>query len=264
MLESEANPDPTLLHCPGCLNGGITGTAVVGEIKKGKYIYYHCSHSRGKCNEPYIREEQFSQMLGEPLRDLKINNDVLAWMTAALKASSSDERRQHEETCARINQQIERVTRRMHQMYDDKLDGIISESMYLQKRKEYEAELDRLQASLERHSRANIAYLDNGVRLLELAQRAYSLYLAQPPAEQWKLLDLLYSNSYLRNGRIEVVFRKPFNLLAYTVIGKGKKKPNPRRNRLKLNYCWEAGIRTPILWSRAICPAVGRPPRGSV
>jgi hypothetical protein len=40
---------------------------MVGEVKKGRYIYYHCSGYKGKCPEPYVREEvlseQFSALL---------------------------------------------------------------------------------------------------------------------------------------------------------------------------------------------------------
>jgi site-specific DNA recombinase len=31
--------------------------ALVGEKKKGKYVYYRCTGNKGKCPEPYAREE---------------------------------------------------------------------------------------------------------------------------------------------------------------------------------------------------------------
>ena len=42
---------------------------LVAEIKKARYVYYHCTGHRGKCEEPYTREEllvdQFARNLGE-------------------------------------------------------------------------------------------------------------------------------------------------------------------------------------------------------
>lgn len=64
---------------------------------------------------------------------LKIDEEVLAWVVAALKVSSSDECRHHEEASARIRNRIERITSRMHQICEDKLDGITSEDFFLQK-----------------------------------------------------------------------------------------------------------------------------------
>ena len=40
-----------LITCRHC------GYSLLGEIKKGRYIYYHCSGYKGKCPEPYTREE---------------------------------------------------------------------------------------------------------------------------------------------------------------------------------------------------------------
>jgi site-specific DNA recombinase len=34
-----------LVHCGHC------GCLFVGELKKGKYVYYHCTGNRGKCPE---------------------------------------------------------------------------------------------------------------------------------------------------------------------------------------------------------------------
>ena len=36
---------------------GHCGCSLVGEIKKGHYVYYHCTGYREKCPEPYTREE---------------------------------------------------------------------------------------------------------------------------------------------------------------------------------------------------------------
>src|ERR1039458_765814 len=37
----------SLVHCGHC------GCHLVGELKKGRYVYYHCTGNRGKCPEPY-------------------------------------------------------------------------------------------------------------------------------------------------------------------------------------------------------------------
>jgi hypothetical protein len=29
---------------------------MVGELKKGRYVYYHCTGNRGRCGDPYVRE----------------------------------------------------------------------------------------------------------------------------------------------------------------------------------------------------------------
>ena len=200
----------------GFVKCGRCGTAVVGEIHKGKYIYYHCSQSRGKCKEPYIREEAFAKILGKPLKKLVFDKEIIDWMIAALKESHKDEKRHHKEAVEGLRKQRDRILPRLEKMYEDKLDGVISKDFYLLKRAQYEEERDRIDYHLSQHSNANLNYLDTGVDLLELAKRAYSLYLQQDPAEQRKLLNLVYSNCIFKNGKIKVEYRKPFNILALT------------------------------------------------
>src|SRR4029434_8805446 len=52
----------------GLITCGHCGCAMVGEIKKGRYIYYRCTGHRGKCPERYVREEvleeHFTQLIG--------------------------------------------------------------------------------------------------------------------------------------------------------------------------------------------------------
>jgi site-specific DNA recombinase len=54
----------------GLITCGHCGCALVGEIHKGRYIYYHCTGGKGKCQEPYVREEVLEQKFTELLRRL--------------------------------------------------------------------------------------------------------------------------------------------------------------------------------------------------
>ncbi len=44
----------------GLLSCGHCGCAMVAEIKKGKYVHYHCSGNKGKCPERWVREGKVS------------------------------------------------------------------------------------------------------------------------------------------------------------------------------------------------------------
>lgn len=52
----------------GLLTCGHCGCALVAELKKGRYAYYHCTGYKGKCPEKYVREEvleaAFTELLG--------------------------------------------------------------------------------------------------------------------------------------------------------------------------------------------------------
>src|SRR4051794_21284282 len=115
-----------LIACANCR------CSVVGEIKKQKYIYYHCTGYADKCRgEPascrrkYVREEVLEAQFTELLGRLRFDDEVLEWIRQALHASHADERREHEEAIGRLRAEYDRLQARTEAMYIDKLDGKI-------------------------------------------------------------------------------------------------------------------------------------------
>jgi hypothetical protein len=71
----------------------------------------------------------------------------------------------------------------------------------------------------------------DGVRILELANKAYFLYLKQPPAEKAKLLKLVLSNCSVDATSIYPTYRKPFDLIfarAKNEEWRARRDSNPR------------------------------------
>jgi hypothetical protein len=196
---------------------GHCGCAVVGELKKGRYVYYHCTGYKGKCPEPYVREEMLGAQFAALLDRLVFDEEVLDWVREALTESHEDERRAHDEAVARWQAEYARLQNRLDTMYVDKLDGRIDASAFdrlAAKWRDEQAECLRL---IRQHQTANESYMAEGVRLLELARNARNLFECQKATEKRRLLDFLVSNCTWGNGRLTAEFRQPFDLLANAV-----------------------------------------------
>jgi len=156
----------------GLVSCGHCGCALTAEIKKGRYVYYHCTGYRGKCPEKYVREEELARQFGEALRAIRMDAEVLEWVVTALKTSHADERRYHDEMIAKLQKEYQKLQGRIDAMYVDKLDGKIPEEFFDRKNNEWRAEQADILKKIIKHQNANCSYLDEGVRLLELAQDA--------------------------------------------------------------------------------------------
>src|SRR5215211_7816403 len=141
----------SLIACAQC------GCAVVGEIKKQRYLYYHCTGYADKCQRDpascrrkYMREEaleaQFTEMLGR----LKFDDEVLEWVRDALHASHADERREHEEAIKRHQAEYNRLNDRIYAMYVDKLDGLVDTAFFDKMSNQWRDEKNRCQREIER------------------------------------------------------------------------------------------------------------------
>ena len=102
-------------------------------------------------------------------------------------------------------------------MYEDKLDGRIDNDFYDRKVGEYRAEQTRIMRDIQAHGTVNQSYIEDGVRLPELARKAHVLFEKQPPVEKRKLLGFVLSNCTWKEGELTAKYRKPFDVLALTV-----------------------------------------------
>ncbi|EAR22155.1 recombinase family protein [Nitrococcus mobilis] len=212
----------------GLIRCGHCGCSMVAEIKKNRYVYYHCSRAKGKCPEPYTREEVLEERFAELLDRLRFDDEVLAWVSQALRVSHGDEKQHHEDAIRRIQAEYNRLQNRIDAMYVDKLDGRIDIDFFDRKAAEWREEQRKCLALIREHQDANQTYLDEGIRLLELAQKAGRLFRQQSSAEKRRLLGFVLSNCIWKDDQLTAVYRQPFYLLAKNVIELEGKKPTGR------------------------------------
>ena len=207
-----------LIRCGHC------DCALVGEIKKGRYTYYRCTHYKGKCPDPYVREEVLEEKFTDILRGLHFDEEILGWVKEALRESHGEEKEFHREAIERLQAEYNRLQRRIETAYEDKLDGRITTEFYDQKVGEWRTEQARIREATADHEAANQSYLDEGVALLELASRAADLFEKQPASEKRRLLDFVLSNCTWANGVLTPEFRQPFDMIALEATACAREK----------------------------------------
>jgi site-specific DNA recombinase len=202
----------------GLITCGHCGCSIVGESEKGRYIYYHCTGYKGRCGEPYVREEVLERQFSDLLGRLSIDDEALGWVREALHASHAAEAREHEGAIQRLQTEHRRLQNRLDVMYVDKLDGRIDAAFYERMSRSWREEQARCLREIGQHQAANRSYMDEGVRLLELARNARNLFESREAREKRRLLNFLVSNCSWKNGELTATLRQPFDLLAETTL----------------------------------------------
>jgi site-specific DNA recombinase len=137
----------------GLMNCGHCGRALVGELKKGRYVYYHCTGYMGKCDERYVREELIAEKFSEVLGRLSFADEVLQWVSTALR--DADQRKEHDAAVVRLQAECERLQNRIHAMYIDKLVGRIDRSFYARMSDQWRVEQEKLMQEIALHQAAD-------------------------------------------------------------------------------------------------------------
>ena len=205
-----------LMRCKSC------ESSIVGEIKKGKYIYYHCTGRKGEsdlpCRRKYVREEVLEKQFSEILGQLEVDAEVLEMLKKALRSSRVDQKQEHSGVIRDLRAEYDRLEARIDAAYEDKLDGKVSDELFRRKSDEYHEAQIRCLVEIEYCQNSRQSYMEDGVRLLEFAANARQEFEKQDLLGKRGLLKLVLSNSEFDNGKVSATFRKPFTTLAKTKI----------------------------------------------
>src|SRR5712692_3987008 len=197
----------------GLLRCAYDNCLVTAELKKNRYIYYRCTGARGKCSLPYFREEELGDRLGQILKDIYIPDTILAQLERSLLSDKGQQEAHRKQQRERLQQRLEVVRRRLDQAYMDKLDGKIAEESWARRSAEWQQEEEQILLAMQGLEQSNPDRILEGVKILELANKAYFLYLKQPPAEKAKLLRIVLSNCGVDAANLYPTYRKPFDLI---------------------------------------------------
>ena len=216
-----------LVHCGHC------GCLFVGELKKRKYVYYHCTGNRGKCEEPYTRQEilELAEHAPEAREFFRLEPHGLVYMLSNYPSSAPLPPKPSQEVIAenedfwsradaqaikKLQARYEQIQARIETMYLDKLDGRITQEFFDQQSAAWRSEQDGLQRKIQEVQKATPAPIDQAVDMLRLTSRASELFLQQTAAEQRRLLQVVVEKAAWQDGALRTTLFEPFEILRHS------------------------------------------------
>lgn len=157
-----------------CVHDGLTVTA---EVKKAKYVYYHCTGYRGKCGLPYMKEEVLGKQLGDVLKNIYVPDPVLTNVIASIRSADGNSAAERRQATLSVERRLTALRARMKQAYFDKLDGNIAAEFWSRMQQDWQQEEMHLEQTLTNLKQpVEPQRLLDAERALELANKAHSLY----------------------------------------------------------------------------------------
>lgn len=198
-----------LLKCSKC------GCKVLGEMQKGKYIYYHCTFSKGrhKGKNNYMREDRMAILFEDSVRRITMSHDKVSWAKKALaKSKNSHAKAQAQMVTAQLALKS-KLQNRLDRLFDKMMDDTISKTTYKQKKDDYDTQIAGIELAIERSQRINPNFYENGCKILELSNRLYPMYLKSDTDEKGRILRMIASNYVLDELSISAAYAKPFSFM---------------------------------------------------
>jgi site-specific DNA recombinase len=91
---------------------------------------FDCTGKKGKCPEPYAREEVLEACFADLLKGLVFDDQVMDWIVDALHQSHADEKKFRRDALARLQDEQSKIQNRLDKLYDDRLDGFIEPDFF--------------------------------------------------------------------------------------------------------------------------------------
>ena len=199
-----------LVHCGHC------GCLLVGELKKSKYVYYHCTGNRGRCDEPYTRQELLAHEFTNVLQELVIPQPILEWLGDVVLESDRTEQAARAQAIKRLQTQHDQIERRIETMYMDKLDARINQEFFDRNSANWRREQEGLLRKIQDIQKATPAPVDQAIDMLRLTSRASELFLQQTAMEQRRLLKTVVEKAAWKDGTLQTALFEPFEILRHS------------------------------------------------
>lgn len=197
---------------------GHCGCAITAQEKRKKsgrtYVYYHCTSGKGDCEGvTYIREEKLENWFTEALIKIQIPDEIVEWTKTALLESHKDEQSYRQQQMVTLESRFRTLQTKIEKAYEDKLEGSIDTEFWQTQNSKWRQEQTEIESQLASLRSANTAYIDQGVKLIELARQAPMLFKSMTNDEKRELVNLVLSNPRIENGTLRYDYRKPFNIV---------------------------------------------------
>ena len=194
-----------LIKCADC------GCSITPDRKKGKYIYYKCTGHRGDHGAKYIKEEELTKQFQEIYKSIKVPEWVVQEMTGTLKESHQSKVKFHREQLNSLSAEQRKYSHRLEKLYEDRLDGIISDDIYYRRFDDYKARLEQIKIKLECLDGAEQEYYETAIMLLNVASKAEELFESSKIDERKLFINITLSNLKLKGSNLVYDWVRPFD-----------------------------------------------------
>lgn len=199
-----------LIKCAQC------GCTISPEVKKGKFVYYSCTNYRKTCHRAYVPEKELLEPVYDVLWGIQLPDERIKEITEALRSTGKSEAEFHKYHLKNLKEEYDTIESRIPKMYDDKLDGRITNEIYDKKLKEWKERQAVILSDMKIHSDADQEFYLTANTILNLAQRAQYIFESSEVPEKRQLLNYLLQNCQLDGRKLVFSLRSPFDKVLAT------------------------------------------------
>jgi len=240
------------LACPKC-------KIQIKDMKKPvflRYLYYYCTKRKDpKCSQGSLEIKELEKQIDEFLAKIEISEGFKNWAIKYLREENEKEKALREEVLKSQQKAYEQCQKKLSNLLELRLsplntDGnLLSDEEYAERKAELIKEKVRLEEILREGNKRIDCWLETAEKTFDFACHARYWFKNGTPEEKSQILQALGSNLILKDKKLEIELKKPFQIISDVLKGVERIKPSfePEKrheNKFKLD---ETYSKSPIL-----------------
>jgi len=193
-----------LITCENC------GSAVSGDIKKGKYTYYSCHNAKRLCQKKWFKEEELLDEVFKTFEELQLSDEQVNEIIYEIEHHEANQQATTQVRLKILNEKLAEVKNRLSKMIDMHIDGRIDSETYHAKLIEYKNNEQSIVSEIKSYDSNSKMELFTAEKILNLARNAKNIFISSKFEEKQQLLKLLFSNSKLSSEKLHLELNEPF------------------------------------------------------
>ncbi len=193
-----------LIKCATC------GLAVTPEKHKG-IVYYHCTQYNGKHSAEWLTEASITEQFENVFKRLQLPEHVVRQVVDNLNSVHQGKMDLHNEQYKKLTKEQQETSTMMDNLYLDRLKGRITEDQYDKFFQDLSDKKVEIGSRLALLSDAEDNYFITTKYILDIANRAYDLFMSSEVEEKRQLLKFVLSNLTLEGRTVRYDALKPFD-----------------------------------------------------
>ena len=210
------------------LSGFITcekcGCAITAELKKHKYIYYHCTNGKGICDQKSYNtnEKDLHQSIAKDMEKLSISSKMVDIIYKAKLEELEQTDSYHNHTLDTTRKALNSLSQNKSRLIDTFTAGDIDEDLYREKL----TSLDNKKVNLEKQIQEIEQNNPDPIATIELVYSRFkqgytmSKRYTEASAEEKRIIlsEVLSNSTLLYRNMANIQYKSPYDVLARTPV----------------------------------------------
>jgi hypothetical protein len=243
-----------MLRCVEC--GGL----ITWEEHKGT-PYGHCNGYRECHSKKWLQERKLTSQVVATLTNLELKDSRMNdWFKRLLKDDYKTSVEDNGASINELNRQLKRADSRIAQLYDDKVDGLITSDFYKTKNSQYTKDKNDIVKDIGKVNNASDVRRELSVTLYDLSQDGGEIFHNKENIDDKRqLLKLIFDEMKLDKTEFKYKFTAPFQILA-DIAEKANSSKTQKTLQLHNDIFEPASQQVQMARFRAACPTLLRRP----